>query len=250
MSEIVSIEDLDYGDTPIPKFVKTKDFQNSLDVYIDISIENTADINKRNDTRENKLGDIGEVFVDNLQWVFSRRFYYYGCDCKRSYSVITHYKSPPYSPRGGVDKYISIIDEIGDRYNIAIEVKNWRGLKSISNEIFEKDILDRFSVCGENDYKVLAITRKNIPIINDRCVENNIRILPIEHHITPELDRDGVGYSLRSFFIYFDNMIDEIMYDRDGCIRKLYQCKVSVDILAKTYGLSKRQIYNIIEKEV
>ena len=133
----------------------------------------------RNDTWNNKVGDIGEAFTDlGINWVMSDRFYKKDGSGNKSYSIITHYKSPPNSPRGGIDKYLSITNSLGDVYNIGIEVKCWNKVKWISNGIFITNFLDRFRVCGKDDYKVLVATKSIIPHIRERCEENNIGLFP------------------------------------------------------------------------
>ena len=167
----------------------------------------------------------------------------------RSYTITKHYGTKDFSPRGGIDRYISIIDELGDKYNISLEVKNWMSMKYITDETFRDEILDRYKDCSESDYKVLAITRHNIPLIEERCVENNIRILPIENHITPEMDREGMEYALYFFYKEFSDLLNEIMYsDRNIRIRKLKKCGLKTDMIADIYGLTERQIWNIVGK--
>ena len=226
------------------------------DVILERLFERIEVICMRKDTWNNMIGDIGETFVDlGINWVMSGRYYEKDCSGKKSYSIITHYKSPPASTRGGLDKYLSITNSLGDVYNIGIEVKCWNKVKWISKGIFITNFLDRFRVCGKDDYKVLVATKSIIPHIRERCEENNIRIIPIQHFLHRGIERDEIKASLFSFYRDFNILLDEIIgvderYDdmsRDKRIRKLYECGRDVKIIAKCYDLSERQIQRIIK---
>ena len=244
MNKVVSEEDL--NSIIIPSCMNTEEWKKEWKAFSQRQLEVDADINKGDDTRNNILGRMGEAFTDNMCWVFADRFYIYGCSL-RSYTITKQYGTKEYSPRGGLDRYVCIIDELGDRYNLAIEVKNWMKMKYITDETFRDEILDRYKDCSENDYKILAITRNNIPLIEDRCEKNGIRILPIENHITPEMDREGMEYALYFFYKEFSDLLNEIMYsDRNIRIRKLKRCGLKVDMIADIYGLTERQIWNIV----
>jgi len=235
---------------PFPDFMVKDWFKAELDTYTELMMDKVKHIYKLNkdDSEENIKGYYGEAFVDNLQWVMLHRYFMYGEETNRSYSIINQYRKPKYSPRGGIDKYLTIIDEIGDTFNIGIEVKNWNKYYNYQEIDFEEEILDRFKYCNPNDFKVLAITRFHIPEYKDICKENGILILRLENCITEKTSYKQMKYNIQMFLKDFNSLIEEIMYDKRATIKKLYKYGMKPEILAKVFGVSKRRIYQIIEE--
>jgi hypothetical protein len=239
--------------------MRTQEFQNVLDrrtrrvcreiEYLLDKYPDYPDVN-----RTNLLGDLGEYFFDNFEWVMYDREYSGICDGVRSYKVYKNVGAKKYSPRGGIDRKILITDDIHNVYPIAVEIKNWYNYdykdKSYYKKYIEDDILPRYEYADEEDFKVLVIPKKLVEPTR-MYIPDNIYILPLEHHITPELSEDGIRYSLRQFYLEFDRLLQQTVYSREAVIRRLYKRnKITQEEIAEDYGISQQTVSSIVNREV
>jgi hypothetical protein len=87
--------------------------------------------------------------------------------------------------QGGADFYLRV-NYGGEIYRLLIEVKSWKKLAYCTDKMFRGKILDRYtSVDPEHLYCwVLAINKRNIPVLKEICDRYHIHILPMNEHYT------------------------------------------------------------------
>jgi hypothetical protein len=179
--------------------------------------ERIQDLVNRYDERNIILGNIGEKFVGY-------------CICHSLWKLgypISFYNHPHsylLTPRfganadgvGGIDFKLSVVDLNERIYRFLIEVKNWRHYPITAN-MFNNEILDRYNLDlnGEH-HRMITMNTRNIGDIRARCEENNIHILPISQHITPEMIQDNASMrsAFNSFIDSFTNQIKVLAPER------------------------------------
>jgi hypothetical protein len=150
--------------------------------------------------RNNQLRVLGEWYVaDNLNYQYRNKglhqsfklepMSYY---MKYQYHPVYDKKRKPTGKRKnhGIDIYCRIVDDDNNSYSIGIEVCNWRGkYHSLNDYIYETRIRNKFLNYDKQNNMIHFITmnKRNIPLIQDRCDRDNINIIPMREHITPEL---------------------------------------------------------------
>lgn len=174
--------------------------------------ERTQELVSRYDDSNIILGNIGEKFVGY-------------CIChslwKLGYPISFHNRPHSYllTPRfganaegiGGIDFRLTIVDLDERIYRFLIEAKNW-GHYPITPTMFNTEILDRFTrLDTSRDYEwMITMNTRNIGNISSRCEEHDIHILPISHHITPEIIQDNTA--MRSVFnTFIDSFTTQMM---------------------------------------
>jgi len=179
----------------LTEFIQNYLLDGSLDWIVTPEIHRKLKrIEVRYTDRANLLGRLGEQFVaDNLHMQFQSRGLHYSYK-KEPLSYYMKYQYTPYRSgrryRTGIDVYARLVDEDNNSYRVMLEISNWRGkYHSINNHIFEQRILSKFLKYDalNRNIRCLAMNRRNIRLIEDRCKIHNIHILPIREHITPEL---------------------------------------------------------------
>lgn len=150
--------------------------------------EQALELDEFYDDRNTILGNIGEKFVG---YCICRSLWRLGYPINFHNAPHSYLLKPKVGADdeglGGIDYYLKIVNLNENIYRFLIEAKNW-GHYSITPNMFNRQILNRFTTINDNrDYhRIVTMNIRNIDNINARCEENNINILPISHHITPE----------------------------------------------------------------
>ena len=151
-------------------------------------------------SRINLLGVLGEWYVaDNLNWQFRTNglhqsfkkepMSYY---MKYQYDPVLDKKRIPTGTRKnrGLDIYVRLVDESNTSYNVGIEVYNWRGkYHSINDFIYKTRISNKFTRYDKQNQMIhcICMNKRNIPLIEERCMNDSIYIIPLRECISPEL---------------------------------------------------------------
>lgn len=151
-------------------------------------------------SRNNLLRVLGEWYVsDNLNWQFRNNGLHHSYKIepnsyylKYQYDPVLDKKGKPTGTRKnrGLDIYCRLVDENNIHYRVAIEVYNWRGkYHSINDYIYKTRIANKFKRYDKNNHMIhiIAMNKRNISLIEDRCREDNIYIIPLMECISPEL---------------------------------------------------------------
>lgn len=164
---------------------------------------------------------------------------------------------------GGMDYLLTIVDEKEIQHKFLIEVKNWGRYRQISRTLFIEAILNRFTrIDPNNEYpRVVTMNTRNVQLIELRCRRNNIQILPIAEHITPESigNDDVLQYLFNSFIDAFCTFIttavpeDAYPYldvenrgvDRTAGIIQDILMGVSYEIIMLRYGVTRGYIMRL-----
>jgi hypothetical protein len=248
MKIIKSFQEL-YETEETPEFMANEQFQRGLDELANRVRNEIQTIWTREDTDENKLGDCGELFTDyGIKWTMANKLYFQEDILDRycSYKITTHYKAERYSPRGGIDIYLEVKDDLGILHNFAIEVKNWHRYDFDADNLFLKDVPSRFTVCNKNDIRVLVI-----PDLNDykgMCINLGIHLLSIPSCIGIGSSYESIRNALNVFCRRFNKMIEEEIYDRNNTVKQLHQAWIDVDLISKAVRLTRQQIYRILKE--
>ncbi|MFE3845855.1 hypothetical protein ACFL1L_03225 [Thermoplasmatota archaeon] len=151
-------------------------------------IERKNELNSRHNDRNTILGILGEKFVG---YCICHSLWKLGYSLNYQYSPHSYRIVPKYGANedgvGGIDLHLTITNKDEIRYNFLIEIKNWAHY-SITPSMFRTEILDRFLRVDSHGYYswIITMNRRNIENLRNRCKENNIHILPIDEHITPD----------------------------------------------------------------
>ena len=191
-----------------------------------------------------KDGDIGERFVKDCikyyMWEKDFRLYKSG---NRTFTIEGGYKANK-SGYGGIDFKFKFVHN-GKLYDCYIESKNWDKYNQISPNTFKSEILDRFTNYANSPSCIRAVTmnKANIPLIQSRCLNNNIHILPIDTKITTsQLNPTSLRKLMENFLDGFDNFMREVTGVRlrySWKLRKRYPRPIDADIVK---GLPRRLI--------
>lgn len=143
--------------------------------------------------RNNLLGKMGEAFVFyNINYQLRSKGLEWTYDTKpNTYYMIPQYRSNKNGNggQGGIDIYIRMIDNDGLIHRCMVEVSNWMHMvDGIPDEIYNKKIFDKFKEYDRlcRCHRISAITKNNIKELKERFDRDDISILPIRAHITPE----------------------------------------------------------------
>jgi len=157
------------------------------------------------DDRNTIVGNIGEKFVGycifHALWRLGYPINFK--NLPHSYKLEAKFGADDQG-RGGVDFKLDIVDLDENKYHFLIESKNWKQYPSVSNNWFEKNILNRFTRVENNKeyHWIITMNVNNFEDIFSRCIEHKIRILPINYQITPDnIQSDVIMRSLISNFI-------------------------------------------------
>ena len=236
----------------------------TLFVYDEIS-----KINYVKSDRSNYLGDVGELLVEyGIKWFFWNKGYRIGRFWNYTFKVIPHFKANKVTKKGGIDFYLKF--RFGWRtYRLFIEVKNWDDFVKtsgvVSNHRFKTEILDRYTDYEGyiHKHRLLVIPNGYRKNINPRCEENNIKVIPLQNQIMPELLHESlVESNLNHFLNDFSNILKSIMKKeitdnpKTLTTQKTKTDKILVDIkkglpaglISKVYGSSVSYIYKVKSK--
>jgi hypothetical protein len=163
---------------------------------------------------------------------------------------------------GGIDLKLDIVNLDTTDYTFLFEVKNWAAYRSVPPAMFTEEILDRFTRDGNHEYNwVVTMNERNIRFIRDRCLDNNVHILPIRHHITTDMLQDNTA--MRAVFNEFiDNLTRKIRelapqrtyptldrlddgVSRTQCVMQDLFLGVPYDIMEHRYNVSRGYISRI-----
>jgi hypothetical protein len=161
--------------------------------------------------RNDKLGKIGEKFVkEGIKYYFWEKGF-----CVDKVGNDTFNIGGPYKPikggMGGIDFRLEFRYN-QTSYDCYIEVKNWKHYTFISPSNFKTGILDRFTK-NTNPIgctKIVIMNQRNAPLIQQRCQQNNIHMIPLEEHITSRFLNPGdLTRIMEHFLDEFSNRIDK-----------------------------------------
>lgn len=103
----------------------------------------------------------------------------------KTYYIKKNYQTKRAKKNGGIDLFVSAIDENGYSYYCKIECSNWRRMR-ISPRLFRRKIASkhmRYSSSGLA-VKVSVIPYHNYYQLRNKCDENDIIIIPVEDQFT------------------------------------------------------------------
>lgn len=140
--------------------------------------------------RNNIVGDMGEEYVKyNLNCVLRRKEYEWDTkvDQSMTYNIIPQYGRSGRG-QGGIDYYVRITDEDRESHVAMIEVSNWKNYDYFSESNYQRKINSKFDKYDEDNSAVhiSAITEYNVKMLEKKFKRDNIAVLPIRVHITPE----------------------------------------------------------------
>jgi hypothetical protein len=162
--------------------------------------------------QNNKLGKIGEKLVKN-----GIKYYLWGKGFKvrktgnRTFTIKSQYKAGK-GGVGGIDFRLEI-RLYGKTYDCYVEVKNWKKYKFIPKTMFDTEILGRFTKNANQKgcIWIVVMNKRNVHLIQKRCKQNNIHIIPLEEHITSGyLNTTSLTYIMEQFIDDFSNLINAI----------------------------------------
>lgn len=192
--------------------IKAKNAKNLSQIEKDNAMEEVFKELDKQDTNNNATGDIGEAFVG---YGIHQAIWGLGYSCRadnkpKSYRLISHYKVPDGSPRGGTDYLLSIIDNNGNKSGVLIEAKNWDNYNAnnqkndaISITTFNSEIRDRFTTYDSKKKYTWMTTMNvgNIPNIIQWCKNNSIEIIPIQGYIDGDISQTTLESMFNTFVI-------------------------------------------------
>lgn len=207
---------------------------------------------KTNLPLKDRLGKIGEKFVkEGIKYYFWKKGIAVNKTGNETFNIGGPYKPIP-GGMGGIDFRLEF------RYNnlpydCYLEVKNWMHLKKgISQTIYDTEILDRFTKNANQPGSlwIVVINKRNVHFIRQRCKQKNIKIVPLEEHITSIfLNPVDLNRIMELFLDNFSKLINNITGAKiKNSTRKTGKNtneKIKDDIrLGKPYSLI-RATYNI-----
>jgi hypothetical protein len=145
------------------------------------------DIVKEHTDRNNCLGHLGECYVKEcIKHQLNKSGLQYSY-VTRPMAYRIRYQYPK---KFGIDIYLRMVDSDMGIHKAMIEVANWKVMVGgINDYIYNTRIVNKFRVWDKHNkcVHILCIQRRNIKYIADRCREDNIYIIPLREHYTPEL---------------------------------------------------------------
>lgn len=133
-----------------------------------------------------RYGKIGEKFVkEGIKYYFWKKGFCVNKTGNETFNIGGPYK-PVTGGMGGIDfrlefRYNNI------SYDCYVEVKNWMHLKKgIPPAMFNTQILTRFTknASQSGSISIVIMNKRNVHFIRQNCKQNNIKIVPLEEHIT------------------------------------------------------------------
>jgi hypothetical protein len=162
--------------------------------------------------RNDKLGKIGEKFVkEGIKYYFWEKGFCVGKVGNETFNIGGPYK-PVAGGMGGIDFRLEFRYN-GTSFDCYIEVKNWSPQK-ISKKKFDTEIKGRFTKnAPQSGCKwIITMNKRNVPLIQKRCLQNNISIIPLEEHITSGYLIAFQLISIMDHFLdEFSNLIDTMV---------------------------------------
>jgi len=133
---------------------------------------------------ERITGTILEQYVWwNIRYDFEMEGYTWRRDNNKlkTYYIKKNYQSKRAKKNGGIDLFVSVIDEYGISYYCKIECSNWKK-RSISDTLFNERIYGRHKKYSSSGLAVKCeiIPYHNLEEIRDRCDEKDIIVIPID----------------------------------------------------------------------
>jgi len=229
------------------KNIKHEEFKRLLDYNTELCVGIIDECYENYKDDANRYGEIGEQVVRLvLKWVlWDLKFKRGTLNFNMSYTLDSHYGAPKYSSRGGLDYLLTLRDDIGKFYKIGIEVKNIMMLHYYPDDCFDKDILSRYEYIEPHDKKLLIFNRRNMYLIQDRCDENGISIIPLDNHITQDLPHIKLKMTLRCLYDDLYQNIYNILNTRDICIKRDKILGINQTLISKKYGISQGRVAQI-----
>ena len=91
-----------------------------------------------------------------------------------------------YPQHNDIDMYLRLADENLNIYRCYINIYNWKKMHDINDFIFQNRILATFQRIdpNHNNIHIITMNHRNIPLMEERCKNHNILILPMNEHIT------------------------------------------------------------------
>jgi hypothetical protein len=212
--------------------------------------------------RDNYLGDIGEMLIENgVKWFFWIRDFKIDISGDMTFTPRIHYGANKITKKGGIDLYL-IFRYNGKTYRVYIEVKNWDDWlyypnPRVSNSRFNSQILNRFVRYGKakSGKRVLVIPKGYISDIQSRCNKNNITIVPLNDYLIPELLHISfVNSNLKHFLKGFTDYIDTIVKippiqlnfkNKKEHILDCYDKGMPPDLIARVSGSDIGYVYRV-----
>ncbi len=137
----------------------------------------------------------GKILEEYVWWNIRDKFEENGFTWRRkkgsklkTYYIKKNYQTKRIKKNGGIDLFVSVIDEFGSKYYCKIECSNWRK-RRISPSLFKRKISSKHKrYSGSNlAVKCSIIPYHNLNEIADKCDKSDIVIIPIEDQFT-EMD--------------------------------------------------------------
>jgi hypothetical protein len=99
----------------------------------------------------------------------------------KTYYIKKNYQSKRAKKNGGIDLFISVMDEHGNNYYCKIECSNWRE-RRISDKLFDERIFGRHRRYSQSGLAVKCeiIPYYNLEEIRDRCDAKDIIVIPMD----------------------------------------------------------------------
>jgi hypothetical protein len=156
-----------------------------------------------------KDGDIGERFVkDSIKFYMWEKGFKLRDSGNRTFNMDEQVKANQRG-MGGVDFQFDF-EHNNKKYDCYIESKNWKKYQFIPNSMFNKEILDRFTKNANQPGCIWVVTmnKDNIPLISQRCQNNNIHIISIDTKIiTNQLNKTSLTHIMEHFLDDFDRLM-------------------------------------------
>ena len=185
----------------------------SVDAYYITKLElDLKNINSGSLPLNIKLGKIGERFTKyGLRYYLWERGFKVRNQGERTFKIDPQYRA---STRGigGIDFRLEFIYQ-RKKYDCYIESKNWGAYQKISKKTFDEEILDRFTKNANAPGCIWIVTmnKRNLHLINQRCQQNNIHILPLEEHITSQfLTQHHLTYIMEKFLDEYSSLLNSL----------------------------------------
>lgn len=187
-----------------------------IKAWVNEFLKYMQDINNEQNTRNNKLGKIGEEFVEEgiklSLWEMG-----YNLDPNlngnHTFDILPYFGANDNNV-GGIDFYLRVTDDMRT-HHFLVEVKNWAHYKNISDDIFKEEISNRFKKQDPNHDKfwILTMNKRNVFHILDRCNKEGIFIIPIEEHLTSTdyINEDILQHTMTKFIDKFSRLLEVLM---------------------------------------
>ena len=85
-------------------------------------------------------------------------------------------------------------------------------------------------------------------LIQDRCDDHKINIIPVDNHITNTLTDIQLKMTLRELYRETYNILHSILNTRDIEIMRAKRLGITQDMIAKKHGISRSRVAQIDQK--